>query len=290
MKSLSTLLLGALLALGVSTQSLAQNIDFGRGEVLVKVPESYRASDAHPLIILLHGYTSSGQNQDSYFQVSDLADDYGFLFVAPDGVREPSGQENRFWNASDACCNFFGVEVDDSAYVRSIIDEMKSRYNVDENRVYLIGHSNGGFMSFRAAYDHSDSIAAIASLAGANHMEQRDAPPNPVHILQIHGTNDETIEYQGGDIQENRYPSALQSVRRWANYNGCSQNGVGRELRDLEASLPGHESGVLKFEVGCKPGGSAELWTISAGTHVPVLSETFAAQIVEWLLAHPKDI
>ncbi len=120
-------------------------------------------------------------------------------------------------------------------------------------------------------------------------MDQREAPENPVHILQIHGTNDETIGYQGGDIQDNRYPSALQSVRRWANYNGCSQNGVGRELRDLEASLPGHESGVLKFEVGCKPGGSAELWTIASGTHVPVLSDTFAAQVVEWLLAHPKD-
>lgn len=283
------IILSALLGLGVITQSLAQDIDFGRGDVLVKVPESYSASEAHPLIILLHGYTSSGRNQDSYFQVSELADDYGFLFAAPDGVREPSGDENRFWNASNACCNFFGLEVDDSGYIRSIIDEMKQRYNVDENRVFLIGHSNGGFMSFRMAYEHSDAVAAIASLAGANHMDQREAPENPVHILQIHGTNDETIGYQGGNIQDNRYPSALQSVRRWANYNGCSQNGVGRELRDLEASLPGHESGVLKFEVGCKPGGSAELWTIASGTHVPVLSDTFAAQVVEWLLAHPKD-
>ncbi|MBU14436.1 MAG: hypothetical protein CMQ14_05020 [Gammaproteobacteria bacterium] len=283
------ILLSALLGLGVITQSLAQDIDFGRGDVLIKVPEAYSASEAHPLIILLHGYTSSGRNQDSYFQVSELADDYGFLFAAPDGVREPSGAENRFWNASNACCNFFGMEVDDSGYIRSIIDEMKQRYNVDENRVFLIGHSNGGFMSFRMAYEHSDAVAAIASLAGANHMDQREAPGNPVHILQIHGTNDETIGYQGGDIQDNRYPSALQSVRRWANYNGCSPNGVGRELRDLEASLPGHESGVLKFEVGCKPGGSSELWTIASGTHVPVLSDTFAAQVVEWLLAHPKD-
>ena len=64
------IILSALLGLGVITQSLAQDIDFGRGDVLVKVPESYSASEAHPLIILLHGYTSSGRNQDSYFQVS----------------------------------------------------------------------------------------------------------------------------------------------------------------------------------------------------------------------------
>ncbi|MBK51251.1 MAG: hypothetical protein CMQ45_02570 [Gammaproteobacteria bacterium] len=286
---LKTALLTAWFGLTISQTSLAQNIDFGRGEVLVKVPASYEVSRATPLIILLHGYTSSGQNQDNYFKVSDLADDYGFLFVAPDGVQETGGAQNRFWNASDACCNFFNAEVDDTAYIRSIIDEMKQRYNVDSNRVYLIGHSNGGFMSFRMAYEHSGTVAAIASLAGANHLEARDAPPHTVHVLQIHGTNDETIEYQGGEIMNYRYPGALNSVRRWAEYNGCSQGGVGRELRDLEASLPGHESGVLKFEVGCKAGGSAELWTISAGTHIPVLSETFSAQIVEWLLAHPKN-
>ncbi len=285
LKNLSLLLLATLFASLVQ----AQSIDLERGELPVTIPESYDGSEPTPLIVLLHGYTSSGQRQDSYFRVSNLANDYGFFLVAPDGTREPGGDQNRFWNASDACCNFYGTEVDDSGYIRSIIDEMKGRYNVDDKRVYLIGHSNGGFMSFRMAYEHSETIAAIASLAGANHMEERDAPASPVHILQIHGTNDETIAFQGGDIQENRYPGALASVRRWASYNGCDQQrAVGRELRDLEASLPGHESGVLKYEIGCKPGGSAELWTISAGTHVPVLSDSFAAQIVEWLYAHPK--
>ena len=46
---------------------------------------------------------------------------------------------------------------------------------------------------------------------------------------------------------------------------------------------------MLKFEIGCKDGGSAELWTIASGVHSPMLSDTFAAQVVEWLLAHPKD-
>ena len=122
-----TLLLTAWFCLTMNSTSQAQNIDFGRGEVLVKIPATYEASEATPLIILLHGYTSSGQNQDSYFKVADLANDYGFLFVAPDGMQETGGAQNRFWNASDACCNFFSTEVDDSAYTRSIIDDMKQR-------------------------------------------------------------------------------------------------------------------------------------------------------------------
>jgi len=268
--------------------ALGQSVDLGRGELPLTVPSGYDDSEAVPLIVLLHGYTSSGARQDAYMGFSDLADDYGFLMVAPDGTREPADDQNRFWNASDACCNFYAQGVDDSRYVMSVIDSVKSEYNVDPRRVYLIGHSNGGFMSYRIAYEHGDSIAAIASLAGANHFERREAPDNPVHILQIHGTADATIAYRGGDIRDNRYPGAMGSVRRWAEYNGCEGQGRAREIRDLDASLPGHETGVMKFEIGCMPGGSSELWTISAGAHSPVLSDSFAEQVVEWLLAHPK--
>ena len=290
-----TIILGPLIGLGIAFSSTAQDINFGRGDVLVKIPSTYSDSNSYPLVILLHGYISSGQRIDKYFKVSNLVDDYSFLFVAPDGTQETTGRQNRFWNASDACCNFFESKVDDSGYIRSIIEEMQKVYNVDGRRIYLIGHSNGGFMSYRMAYERSDKISAIVSLAGANHREQRDPPPNAVHILQIHGTNDRVIDFQGGDTREyfngrgGRYPGALRSVQRWAEYNGCAETGAGRELRDLEASLPGHETGVLKFEIFCKEGGSAELWTIASGVHSPMFSDTFAAQVVEWLLAHPKN-
>ncbi len=266
----------------------AQTIDFGRGELPITVPSGYDEGVPAPLVVLLHGYTSSGANHDNYMGFSAVADRYGFLLVAPDGIVEASEDANRFWNASDACCNFFGAEVDDSGYIASIIETMKSQYNIDDDRVYLVGHSNGGFMSFRMAYEHSDTIAAIVSLAGANHWEEREPPPNGVHILQIHGTADSVIGYGGGEIQENRYPGAVDTVERWASYNDCLMDGVGRELRDLDASLPGHESGTFLFEAGCRAGGSAELWTIPAGAHSPIFSDTFAEQVIEWLLAHRK--
>ncbi len=281
-----TLLLCALLP---TTWSAAQTVDFGRGPVLVSAPEDYRNATDMPLIVLLHGYTSSGESITDYWGLGGLVEDYGFVLASPDGTREAGGRQNAFWNATDACCNFENSPVDDSQYILHIIDEIKASHPIDPNRVYVIGHSNGGFMSLRMAYEHSDVIAAVISMAGSNHLEQRDAPPFPVHVLQIHGTNDETIAFQGDAIQEVRYPSARGTVERWADYNGCRRPGVSREMRDLEASLPGYETGVLKFAAGCKRGGSAELWTISGGTHVPVVSETYGAQLVEWLLAHPKQ-
>jgi polyhydroxybutyrate depolymerase len=278
-----------LCALLPTTWSAAQTVDFGRGPVLVSAPEDYRNATDMPLIVLLHGYTSSGESITDYWGLGGLVEDYGFVLASPDGTREAGGRQNAFWNATDACCNFENSPVDDSQYILHIIDEIKASHPIDPNRVYVIGHSNGGFMSLRMAYEHSDVIAAVISMAGSNHLEQRDAPPFPVHVLQIHGTNDETIAFQGDAIQEVRYPSARGTVERWADYNGCRRPGVSREMRDLEASLPGYETGVLKFAAGCKRGGSAELWTISGGTHVPVVSETYGAQLVEWLLAHPKQ-
>ena len=98
--------LAAVLLILFSASIGAQSIDLGRGELPVTVPAGYDANTPAPLIVLLHGYTSSGAGQDSYMGFSDIADDYGFLLVAPDGDKEAGGDENRFWNASSACCNF----------------------------------------------------------------------------------------------------------------------------------------------------------------------------------------
>ena len=120
-----------------------------------------------------------------------------------------------------------------------IIERMKAEYNIDSNRVYLVGHSNGGFMSYQLAYNNSESIAAIVSLAGASHADKRESPESAVHVLQIHGTDDSTIRYEGGDIQGNDYPGAKESVSQWAEYNQCSTEGPIESCETLRQALRG---------------------------------------------------
>jgi polyhydroxybutyrate depolymerase len=287
MRKIPYILLATLWILSTGS-AFAQFVDAGRGELPLTVPSSYDIDIPTPLIVLLHGYTSSGAGQDAYMKFSDLSDHYGFLLVAPDGTQEESGRQNRFWNASSACCNFGGSEVDDSAYIANVIDTIKAEHNVDEQRVFLIGHSNGGFMSYRLAHDHPGTIAAIASLAGADQSETRPTPSHPVHVLQIHGTADQTIAYAGAEIQGTAYPGAVETVERWAAHNGCDVTGFETGTLDLERELAGMDSTVMRYTNGCRPGGSAELWTIADGSHVPELSDHFSKLVVEWLLGHPK--
>jgi len=55
---------------------------------------------------------------------------------------------------------------DDLGYIGALIDELKKRYAIDPARVYVTGHSDGAFMAYRAAYDLSDRITAVAPFAG----------------------------------------------------------------------------------------------------------------------------
>lgn len=249
----------------------------------VFVPSAYDPATPTPLVILLHGYTASGDLQELYWQIQPHAETRGFLYVHPDGTKDTQG--NQFWNATDACCNFEGSDVDDSAYIRSIIDGVKAQYNVDPKRVFVMGHSNGGFMSYRMACDHADAVAAIVSLAGATFLDTSQCQPSePVSVLQIHGTADTTVLYEGTLA----YPGAIATVETWAMYNDCALTTVPGANLDLDSGIPGDETTVTVYNTGCEAPGHAELWTIDGGSHIPALSDSWAPSILDFLFAHPK--
>lgn len=282
----TAVVVSALLAAAGSAN--AQTVDAGRGALPVTVPSGYTGEVPAPLIVLLHTYGNTGAGQNQYMGLSGLADSYGFIMVAPDGTPSAANGNPRFWNASRACCNWGGKDLDDVGYITGLIEAVKAEYRIDEKRVFILGHSNGAFMAHRLAYERSADIAAIVSLAGADETGERPAPAHPIHVLQIHGTGDAAISYDGGEIQGNAYPSARQSVLNWAKRNGCAGGGLDAGMLDLDRSLDGMESTITRHASGCKTGGSAELWTIADGAHLPELSEHFTPLVVEWLLGHPK--
>jgi len=251
----------------------------------VFVPTGYDAATAAPLVILLHGYGASGALQELYFKLQPEAEARGFLYVHPDGT--PNQLNRPFWNATDACCDD-QQSVDDPGYISFIIDEVSTTYSVDPARVFLVGHSNGGFMSYRMACDHADRIAAIVSLAGATFLDTAQCEPSePVSILQIHGTADGTIMYDGGSTVVGTYPSAETTVATWATYNGCATATESLGAIDLGSTIDGDETSMMAF-TDCPVDGDVELWTIEGGPHIPPFQPNYAADIIDWLFSHPK--
>ena len=249
------------------------------------VPVAYDPAKPTPLVVLLHGYSANGLSQAGYFGLRPEVDKRGYLLAYPDGTKDAQG--NHFWNATDACCDFGKTGVDDVAYLDAVIDDVIAHYNVDRKRVFVTGHSNGGFMSHRYACDRAGRVAAIVALAGDNWKDaEKCKPSETVAVLQVHGDMDESVIYDG----EMGQPSAHDSVAGWAAKNGCAAmpTDTTQAPIDLERSLPGAETTKERW-TGCKPGGAAELWTIKGGSHLPSWNQpAWPDALWGWFEAHPK--
>lgn len=290
-------IVAASMALVLCSARVSADIVVGGGRpATVFVPSSYDPEVPTPLVFLLHGYgtgTNLGASYEGFLQFRPLAESLGFLYLHPDGTLNPCGISH--WNGTDACCaNLCAgtVAADDSGYLRGIIDEIRSRLNVDSRRIHIMGHSNGAFMAYRMACDHADAIAGIASMAGATYMDpDRCRPSGPVHVLEIHGTADPSVPYAGGNFGGISYPGAIATVERWAMYNGCSMDAEALPPRDYITSISGAETMITRYAGGCSPEGTVDLWTVAGGDHGDYMigQPAFNSALIEDLLSHPKQ-
>ncbi len=251
----------------------------------VFVPSSYDPDTPAPLLVLLHSYTINGTIAESSFQLQPVADQRGFLYAVPEGLID-NFMDGPFWNATSGCCDFDRSNPDDSAYLRRVIEDIMARWNVDRQRIFTIGLSNGGFMGHRMACDHADLIAGIVSIAGATHDDPTLCRPSDgVHILNIHGTADTIIEFDGG-IFSGPYPSAVETVDRWVNLNECGTSQPGGTV-DADRSQPGAETRVTRYQ-NCRPGGSVEFWEMIDSGHFFFPTADFKDIVFDYFLSHPK--
>lgn len=252
------------------------------------IPSSYNGDVALPLVVMLHGYGASGPLEDLYLGFKKYAEEKGFLYVTPDGTFDANGK--RFWNATKACCDFANTGVDDEAYLISLLDEIEGLVNVDKKRVYFFGHSNGGFMTYRMACNHADRIAAAGVLAGAMVLDPAACKPSePVSILHIHGTADETIAYEGGSVAAGveAYPGAEESIGGWISSNACPEAPPHETTADLVSTVDGPETTQTTFGP-CAKDTEVVLWSLAGGSHIPSFTSQFAPDATGWLLAQNK--
>lgn len=255
----------------------------------VVLPAGYDVNKRYPLVVMLHGYSANALAQDAIFGLRTRTTERQFVLVMPDGTKDSGGK--RFWNATPQCCDFDGTDVDDVAYLTGLIDEAARVYAVDAENVAFVGHSNGGYMSYRMACERPEKIARIAVLAGAVALEEKDCPSTrPVGVLHIHGTHDETVPYQAqptapaaGEIFPIQSLGAEAAVERWRAKNGCAPGTPAPVKADL-TGLPGSETDVFTW-TGCAVGAPVELWRVNAGDHLLLdVTDTFRDRVAGYLV------
>ena len=197
---------------------------------IVYIPEIYDGSSAVPLVLNFHGYGSNATQQMFYGDFRDIADTEGFLLVHPEGTLSNGDQ---FWNVG-----FPGTTsstIDDVGFTEALIDELANSYAIDLDRVYATGMSNGGFMSFLLACQLSEKIAAVASVTGSMTPDTFNDcnAQHPTPVLQIHGTNDSVVPYDGNSIWT---LPIVDVVSYWVNYNNCDTTPTTTTFPDLDLS------------------------------------------------------
>ncbi len=187
------------------------------------IPASYTPGTAAPLVFNLHGYGSNNLQQEYYGDFRAIADTAGFIIAHPNGTLNGTG--SRFWNT-------FGTSaVNDLGFLTALIDTISAQYSIDADRVYSTGMSNGGFMSHDLACFRSERFAAIASVTGTMITARMNscAASHPTPVMQIHGTADGTVPYNGGG----GFVSVVNLMTHWAQVNNCNTTATVTPVPDI---------------------------------------------------------
>lgn len=248
-------------------------------DYILYVPQVYNSNDAVPLVLNLHGYTSNAGEQMFYGDFRPIADTANFIIVHPNGTEDNNSQQ--YWNAG-----LFQSNVDDLGFLEKLIDKISMQYNIDSTQVFSTGMSNGGYMSHMLACQ-SDKIAAIASVTGSMTASTLSNcnPTKAIPVMQIHGTADPTVNYQGSTGSLN----IDTLVAFWADQNNCNPqpqvtNVPDRDPNDLTTTehfvyTDGDDnSSVELFKVN----NGGHTWPGSAITFIGVTSQDFSASKEIW--------
>lgn len=250
---------------------------------LLHVPPAYDGSQATPLVIMLHGYTGTSTGHEQYTGFSVNADAEGFIVVYPDGLKYPWNESNpQAWNAGGIYEQWTGG-TDDVGFIKKLIEVIRKYYNIDANRIFATGHSNGAFMSYRLAYELSDIFAAIAPLSGQMLETPDHGPETKVSILHLHALNDPTVLYDGRTDSDLPYNSVDTVLSHWASWYGCTEE---------PDTVVRNEDYIVK-QWPCTSNTSITSYVLNSGGHSWFTLENSGLKandvICDFFKAHPKS-
>ena len=190
------------------------DIDFDGVDRIYYVSYPPDASSPSGLIINMHGFGGNASTQLSGTQMDNYAHLQNIAVVYPQGINSDIGYTS--WNVG----TFWDYNSeDDIGFISTVIDDVALNFNIDLDRVYACGYSNGGYMAYELACELSDKVVAFGSVAG-NFMLNSNQTCNgdrDIPIIHFHGTNDPTVDYYPPSFDQAL--TVEQSIGYWTGYN-----------------------------------------------------------------------
>ena len=186
--------------------------------------------------------------------MSATADANNFIVVYPEGL-------NNAWNSGFTAP--YNSSPNDVGFISKIIDTLITLYNINTNRVYSCGMSNGGFQSYRLACDLENRIAAIASVTGTitTLAANNCALTRKIPVMHVHGTADPTVPYAG-------FTGAYgveETINFWLSKNACSTQ---NDTVDMPNTNITDGSTVKKIHyTNCADGTEVLFYKVEGGGH-----------------------
>ena len=180
-----------------------------------------------PLVMVFHGGGMTSMPMAKWTAIHDVAAREGFMVVYADGTRT-LGLFGT-WNVGSATPQVDAEKkgIDDVAFVRALIEKLRTEHRIDPRRIYATGVSLGGMFSYHLACSMSETFAAVAVVAGGMTTAKCN-PVSPVAILVIHGIDDQHVPVAGGrgrHTSKNRsWPAVSKGLEFWGKENGCQGN------------------------------------------------------------------
>ncbi|MDR6953898.1 polyhydroxybutyrate depolymerase [Ancylobacter sp. 3268] len=227
-----------------------------------------------PLVIALHGALQSAGIMQRYLDLDAVADREGFVVAYPKGI-------NLIWNDGRASVAGFLPIIharDDAGFVLAVRDQLVAEGLADPGRAYLMGFSNGGFLTAFIACRHADGFAAFATMMMTVPVGYAESckPSRPVPILMMNGTYDPIVPMFGRPTPGARLMSARESAQLFARIDGCASPEV--------SEAPN----ALVFRFNSCAGGAAVAYYEIAGGHQPPAQSVDAGDALAALLLGPR--
>ena len=186
-------------------------------EYVIHVPDSYDGSFSVPVVLNFHGFSGDAYQYMNETDMRILSESENFILIYPQGL-DLDGEPH--WNA---CPNGGDnkSDVDDFGFIETLIEEISSNYNIDLERIYAVGYSNGGMMAYGLANHKSELIAAVASVSGAM-LDCTGPASHPMPVIHLHGTDDLDLPYNGN----NYYNSVQNTLDYWINFNNTNKEPI----------------------------------------------------------------